>query len=248
MKISKNQQRKKEINRLESKFAKQMNDLEEVRAKVKQLTDSARGLIIKIDPQCPKNNRTKVLHKIMMDGGRITKSVDEKGNPISGRFGAMFFGDLKKHDFDGVGLLYFSKEFVELEKQVVETRARIIALKNNIEIKNVESLEPPISEPDMNLSHIGIMKNWDEASEMVKKLFETGCVHYFSSINSKEMAEGKWVATDINIIPLDKLSAMLEEIYPDPKKINMFINEIGKIEDVMKKQLVAIPLNDEDLN
>ncbi len=229
----------KKRDELEARFDAQMRNLEDLRGDRESMTDWPNGYSILLDPEAPAQVRGEMLNEIMQKGGRITRAIDNNGQMVQGRFAVTMLG--KAGDWVGIGLLFFSKEFGELEMEAVKTRAKVIALKYGVKIDKIEPMEDPKREPDNLLSPLGIVGNWGEAASKARKFFEAGIVKYFAAANPREIQQGQFAAVPLDMAYLEHLGAACNDVYPLAGRIALYINEGRMPDKSIKKILVAVP-------
>jgi hypothetical protein len=170
-------------NELESAFRLLMHDLKEVRKQVEELTSSKCGLSVYLDKKNPPSKRRGALLEI----GSKTHEVTQLKKPL------MSIAD----EDSRIDLGCFSKEFKELEMEIVKIRARIIALKNQVNIKKFEEVEPIGRLPDTKFSPIGTAKDWKEVRKMVRILYKRNCIRYCTAITPDAIHKGEWKAKEL---------------------------------------------------
>lgn len=226
------------IRSLEADYRSAVSDLKRVGGCVPDLTDTARGLKIILDEKVPGLRRSKFVTDLMTKGARITGAVGLGDKLIEGRYAAAAIG--KPGDLLGVLLMYFSNEFVELERHAIETRARIMALKGNLNITEMKPVNEDHSTGPL-LRSVGVDRSWTEVVERATILHRRRCIDYFAGVPPHELEQGQFATTRLSEAVLPQLAGLSAQVFPYPAEIQTFIGEVETDDRPVKKQLVAVP-------
>jgi len=242
--MSKNKRNK--MRSLEHNYGSMMDDLKRVGGSVPHLVGSDRGFAIMLDKNAPVVMRNKFISELMKRGGRITGAITGVNNTlVEERYIATPLS-ISNNDYFGAILMYFSREFVELERELVKNRAQIMALKLNLKIDNIEFIgeDSPINS---GLHPIGFEQNWEELAERVAILFRRGCIQLFNSASMQEITgydNKPFPTVELNESFIKELPDLMQGLYPNPVEILTSINEdkfVDSIGENRTKQFMAFP-------
>ncbi|MBN2306507.1 hypothetical protein JXD20_00820 [Candidatus Peregrinibacteria bacterium] len=234
----------KRIRSLEADYQSMMFDLNRVGGGVPNLRDTLRGLVVTVDNSSPEEKRAKFFESLMANAGRITGAVDSKGNTVPGRFKIAPIS--KNKGIEGLLMLFFSREFVELERQAVATRAKIMTLKRGLTIRQIEPVGDKVPVTDRNLHPVGTETSWMGVIERVSILHRRQCIQLFNGANQEEVNNGNYTAWKIQPELLESMPDIAEQSFPDPAEIVTYMGEL-EVQGERMKQLIAVA-HDEKLS
>lgn len=230
--------KKTQLPELEEYLDQLKADLKRVGGGVPLLTDTPRAMKLMLNPEQDAMERTRYILGVMYEGGQITGALTPECRMSKGRFMATTLGS--EGNLSGLVMMCFSREFVELERQIVATRAKILALESGLDISKLEALndEEP-AHPGIKL--VGSESDWEGAAERARILYTRNCIQSFGAASTEELREGKILEVPLHERTLEYLGAASQKSYPDPVQVKTYIDE-KQVDGRRVKQLIAIPL------
>jgi hypothetical protein len=166
---------------LHGEYQEKLARLQFLREQTERFIETSRAMIITLNTEDDPLVRKEVTDEIITAAAAITGATSShypRGNQE--RLSAQTF---KKHNSVlGLAISCFSREFYELEMEVVALRARLIAKLNHIGIKRTAPLESKnvIRVPDRRMNLIHTAKSWQDVGDYVAELTQAGCRYYLT--------------------------------------------------------------------